>query len=227
MRNLALKLTKIVLKLFGFKIEYHSQVSQLPQQFILVANHVSLLDGIILLLYFPDVYILGDIEHKDIPILGRILTNWRYIGIDRKSQTSKIFSLDRIINYLIAGKSILIFPQGSTSRTIESFNIGAFVASKKTMVPIVPVFFAFQSLDDFCFSPPWNVFKSIKTILQSNNKEIKLYILPQIDPQTFTTSRELCEHVLSVYKNWYNIYQITPLLMQQTIQYWKKADYDL
>lgn len=185
----------------------HEYISNLPKQYIIIANHVSALDGFILFAHFPDCYVVSDIEHGDIPILGRIMKRLPYLGVDRKSAYAKIVSMDDIIRVLSSGKSIIIFPQGETAKTIDDhFKDGPFNAAKKTNVAVVPIFLEFQPLDVFYFGPPWNILTSFKKIYKAHKKYINIHLHKPIFANNFLTQKQFREHVITFYKNCYEIY---------------------
>lgn len=202
---------KTLLRLLDLNIEYKTESTPIPKQYILIVNHLSVIDALVLIKHFPNIYIFTDIEHERIFLLGRLIKLWNFIGVDRKSQSSKIRSMQTLIDHLAKGKSILIFPQGETSKNIQNFNIGAFVAAKKTFVPIVPVFLEFKTLNEFYFCPPWNVMNAFKKIYRSADKTITIRQFNPVSPGDFSNSAELKEYCLKKYQQWYQQFQV-PLI---------------
>jgi 1-acyl-sn-glycerol-3-phosphate acyltransferase len=65
----------------------------------------------------------------------------RHVPIDRSSTRSAMVMMQKAINHLNQGSSILIFPEGTRSEdgAIKRFKDGAFIIAKKAEVAILPV----------------------------------------------------------------------------------------
>lgn len=196
-----------LLNYLNLKIEILSPKNNLPKRFIVIANHVSILDAMILYVHFTDCCYVIDIEHTNIPIIGRIIKMMNILGVDRKSKLSRILSIEKTINHVSNGSNILIFPQGETSDQIIKFNLGAFITAKKTLVPIVPVFLEFKSIDMFCFSAPWNLVDAFRKITKAKDKTIKIRVHANVLPEKYENPQDLCDFLLNQYQQWYLIYQ--------------------
>lgn len=200
-------LCKSFFQFLNLKIEVNQTGIVFPKRFILISNHVSFLDGLILFSYIPDISIVSDIEHELIPIFGKLIKCIKTFKLDRRSISEKISSFEKLIIHVDQGNNILIFSQGETLIDINNFNIGAFIIAKKTCLPIIPVYIEFASINDFCFTPPWNFFESYKKIVKSKNKNIKIRIFSPIIPDEFNSEKDLAETLLMKYKKWNEIFQ--------------------
>jgi len=108
---------------------------------VLVANHRSLVD--ILALYKirrPFKWTSKD-ENFRLPFIGMVLSLTNSIRIKRESLRSGAQFLTQAEREISKGCSVLIFPEGTRSRTTEMrpFKEGAFLLAKKTGCGVIPI----------------------------------------------------------------------------------------
>lgn len=108
---------------------------------VLVANHRSLVD--ILALYKirrPFKWTSKD-ENFRLPFVGMVLSLTNSIRIKRESLRSGAQFLSQAEREIAKGSSVLIFPEGTRSRTTEMrpFKEGAFLLAKKMGCGVIPI----------------------------------------------------------------------------------------
>jgi len=108
---------------------------------VLVANHRSLVD--ILALYKirrPFKWTSKD-ENFKLPFIGMVLSLTHAVRIKRESIRSGTQFLVQAEKEMLKGSSILIFPEGTRSRTKEMrpFKEGAFVLASKMECGVIPI----------------------------------------------------------------------------------------
>ena len=108
---------------------------------VLVANHRSLID--ILALYKirrPFKWTSKD-ENFKLPFIGMVLSLTNSVRIKRESMRSGAQFLIQAENEMLKGSSILLFPEGTRSRSREMrpFKEGAFVLAKKLGCGVIPI----------------------------------------------------------------------------------------
>ena len=108
---------------------------------VLVANHRSLVD--ILALYKirrPFKWTSKD-ENFRLPFVGMVLSLTNSIRIKRESLRSGAQFLSQAEKEIAKGSSVLIFPEGTRSRTMEMrpFKEGAFLLAKKMGCGVIPI----------------------------------------------------------------------------------------
>jgi 1-acyl-sn-glycerol-3-phosphate acyltransferase len=108
---------------------------------VLVANHRSLVD--ILALYKirrPFKWTSKD-ENFRLPFVGMVLSLTNSIRIKRESLRSGAQFLSQAEREIAKGSSVLIFPEGTRSRTMEMrpFKEGAFLLAKKMGCGLIPI----------------------------------------------------------------------------------------
>lgn len=206
-RKMGTSALKPFVRSFGVKVNFHSDIKNLPKRYIMIANHVSALDIMLLLPYFPDLYVVSDVIHEKIPVFGRIAKFANTIPIDRKSHTSRMIGVEKLVEHLNKNHNVLIFPQATTSDKIEHFLQGAFIASKKTLLPIVPVFMVFNPLDVFHLrlgEPYKAALDKLRTV---ENKSVYIHVFPAFKPTDYATPEEFTQSALQQYQTWYKEFQ--------------------
>ncbi len=109
--------------------------------YVVVSNHQSLLDILVLFNLFFHFKFVSKIEIFKVPFIGWNMYLNRYIRLkrgDRKSVEQMMADAEKA---LAGGNSILIFPEGSRSPDgkVKPFKPGAFILAQKMRVPILPV----------------------------------------------------------------------------------------
>ena len=109
---------------------------------VVCANHQSNVDPpVIFRVVHPRLRVLYKHEIDQIPLLPRAFRMAGFVPIDRHNKESAMRSIELGAAALRAGKSFLIFPEGTRSRTDEllPFKKGGFRMAIKAGAPIVPV----------------------------------------------------------------------------------------
>lgn len=112
---------------------------------VYAANHVSFVD-----IWALEVALPGSLRFvaKEglfrIPIFGMALRISGQIPIDRGDRTQAIDAFSHAAEALRAGRSAIVFPEGTRSRDgrLQPFKKGAFVLAIRTQQPLVPVYVA-------------------------------------------------------------------------------------
>jgi 1-acyl-sn-glycerol-3-phosphate acyltransferase len=107
----------------------------------MVSNHLSLLDILVLFRLFRHYKWVSKIENFRIPFIGWNMRLNRYIELRRGERESVIQMMADCERTLRAGSSILMFPEGTRSRTgeLQAFKTGAFELALRTGSPILPI----------------------------------------------------------------------------------------
>lgn len=106
---------------------------------VLVANHLSWLDPIIIAATTPFVPIAKS-EVGAWPVLGRYVAGFGTLFVDRASPLSGALALLKARRMLEAGGTVLNFPEGTTtSGPLGPFKRGVFGLAARLDVPVAPV----------------------------------------------------------------------------------------
>ena len=111
-------------------------------RFMLVCNHCSNIDPVILLGYFPDSQLafISKRENKDIFLVGKLMHKLLCQLINRENDREALKTIINCINILKEDKaSIAVFPEGyiHDDRKFHHFRNGVFKIAQKANVPIV------------------------------------------------------------------------------------------
>jgi len=122
----------------------HESPYDKSRHYIYVANHISYLDGpLIVKTIGQRVRVLGKEEMTRIPIFGYIYRNV-VVTVDRSSPENRAKSVRILKSILNKNISVFIFPEGTFNHTtapLKDFYDGAFRIAIETQTPIKPVLF--------------------------------------------------------------------------------------
>jgi 1-acyl-sn-glycerol-3-phosphate acyltransferase len=108
---------------------------------VLVANHLSLLDILVLFRLFRHFKWVSKIENFRVPLIGWNMSLNGYVKLKRGDGASVRQMFRDCEQTLAAGSSLMIFPEGTRSPTgrMRAFKPGAFEIALRTKSPIVPI----------------------------------------------------------------------------------------
>jgi 1-acyl-sn-glycerol-3-phosphate acyltransferase len=109
--------------------------------YVMVANHQSLLDILILFRLFAHFKWVSKIENFSIPCIGWNMRLNEYIELKRGDKQSIAEMMTACDTSLAEGNSIMMFPEGTRSEDgkLKSFKHGAFTLALRNGVPILPI----------------------------------------------------------------------------------------
>lgn len=109
--------------------------------YVMVANHQSLLDILVLFRLFVHFKWVSKEEIFRVPCIGWNMSMNRYIRLRRGDRESIAKMMRQCGDTLDGGSSIMIFPEGTRSidGRLKSFKTGAFVLAKNHRVPLLPI----------------------------------------------------------------------------------------
>lgn len=144
--RLALYLTKVLDRMMLFVAGVKLEVTGLEKinprlGYVFVGNHRSHVDAAVVFKTIPgDVRFLIKKEVFRIPLLSFALRTMGMIEVDRSDTEAAARSIDRAVSEIRAGRSVILFPEGTRSRKPEvlPFKKGAFVLAIKSQAAVVP-----------------------------------------------------------------------------------------
>ncbi len=188
---------KTLMFVLGLKLELKNFDKKLfkDRQWIVIGNHTSFLDPVILFSVVPGTLRFFYKSGVDkVPIISWAFKVSKYISVDRDNPRKAEESVRRAINIIKEEKSdsIGIFPEGTRSRDgkIKRFKRGAFVLAKEHNLPILPVYFR-----GFYYAMP----KGRKLIYPS---KLQIEFLPPISEEVVKnkSDKELRDLAYNLYK---------------------------
>src|SRR5690606_37635119 len=109
------------------------------QTYVMVANHLSLLDILVLFRLFVHFKWVSKIENFRVPCIGWNMRLNRYIPLRRGDRESVVRMMEACEKTLAEGNSIMMFPEGTRSRDglLRPFKTGAFELALRTGLPLL------------------------------------------------------------------------------------------
>lgn len=108
---------------------------------VLVANHESLGDILVLFGLFRPFKWVSKAENFKLPFIGWNMRLNRYVPLVRGDRESVVRMLQQCEGWLARGVPVLLFPEGTRSHDgqLKPFKDGAFALAVKTGAPVIPV----------------------------------------------------------------------------------------
>jgi 1-acyl-sn-glycerol-3-phosphate acyltransferase len=109
---------------------------------VVVANHASYLDGIILTAALPAGFTyLIKLEMNRVPIAGFILRRLGSAFVDRNDRNDRQRTARALHSLATRGSALGFFPEGTFDESpgLKEFHLGAFAAAARAKLPVVPV----------------------------------------------------------------------------------------
>ena len=112
---------------------------------LVVANHRSTIDILLLLDLFGG-HLLARGDMADWPVFGRLARTGGTLFVDRADPASGAAAVQRVRERLRRGKTIGVFPEGTTfdDDEVRPFHAGAFVAAAREKAEVLPVGIAYE-----------------------------------------------------------------------------------
>lgn len=134
--------SRFALRVFGVEVRVRGAENlHRDGAYIYVTNHASMFDIPAIMSILPRVRIMFKKELSYVPIWGWALRWGYHIMVDRGKGAEAMKSLDRAVESIKTGGSIILFAEGTRTRDgkLLPFKRGAFSLAAKSGVPIVPI----------------------------------------------------------------------------------------
>lgn len=141
-QRIAAALARSVFIVTGTRVTVTGVDNLPPDHCIVVANHASYVDGVLLKAYLPGHFnfvIKG--EMRDIPVVHFLLRRAGSKFVERNKHSGSARDARQIVKAAQDGESIGFFPEGTfrKERGVGRFRGGAFVAALRGELPVIPV----------------------------------------------------------------------------------------
>lgn len=146
-KKIRLKYAQQLLSKLNIQIKVKN-IEKLPQdgQFLLVSNHRSIIDPLIIEIALKDTNIFGQWIAKEelskSPFFATFVKNAGTILLNRENKSMSDF-FKKIKVSVTEGNSIFIFPEGTRNKTktkLSSFKSGTQIIALKNRLPMLPVY---------------------------------------------------------------------------------------
>ncbi len=162
------------------------------QAYIIIPNHQSMLDIVFFNMLRHRLRWVSKVEIFRVPLVGWEMKMVKYIELVRGNKSSVIKMMEKCVESLQDGISVVIFPEGTRSLTgaIGKFKTGAFQLAVRTDKPLLPVL----------IDGTGEIMPKKGGIIFRNRKTVRIRVLDPIFPGQFGTGdpEELAARVQSV-----------------------------
>ncbi len=134
---------RLVMRIYGIRIVLACQAPKPPVSgVLLMGNHVAWLDHLVVFTAL-DEYMIGldAVENMRVPVYGRAAVAWGQIPIDRSDHAAARRSCDAVASALQQGTPVLVFPEGTRTKTgdLGPFKKGVFHAALGASAVVLPI----------------------------------------------------------------------------------------
>ncbi|MFD2037062.1 lysophospholipid acyltransferase family protein [Belliella marina] len=169
--------------LVGIRYHVHGKEHIDPKQpYIYIFNHRSFIDApVIPMAIHQELRAIGKKELSKIPVFG-FITSRLAVWVDRKDVNSRKVSVQKLLEILNTGISIVVAPEGTrndSDQTLLPFQKGAFRIAVETGIPILPM--AVIGAD--------KIMRKGSILLRPG--KIDIYFSAPIDPMPFRESNDI------------------------------------
>lgn len=200
----------VFVKTVNIDLRIHQRyLKKIPKQYIVVANHPSLLDNIGLAQVF-DVRYLAKAEVKNWPIFGRITTAAGTMYVDREDKASRKATYTLLSDVIKNKYSIGVYIEGGCKgkRIHLPFKAGAFETAIENKIPVIPVLINYEAQEDIAWGLNEGTIEKVYNIMTAKNNVAHYHIFEAVDPSEFNSATELREYMQDLYLKWQDKYLI-------------------
>ncbi|MBO9128966.1 lysophospholipid acyltransferase family protein [Bacillus sp. 165] len=187
------RLVRQILKLRGIRLQVEGKSNLPAEAVLLVANHESHLDPIILYACLDRIpYFVMKQEIEKIPVFRSWTQEIGHIALKRGDRRSSVEVVRRMKQYLQIGKDVLIFPEGTINYGEKElpFKPGSFRPAHETGASVVPV----------TIQGTARLLEKQQFMLKSGTVEIKIHPKIETKEGKWDSTRELSAYAEQIIK---------------------------
>ncbi len=127
--------------LSGMPLRLHGTENLPPGQCVVVANHASYLDGVVMAAALPARFgFVIKREMNEVPVAGLLLRRIGSEFVDRHNRHKGGTDARRVLRTAASGHSLVFFPEGTFKPEVGlgKFHTGAFAIAVRAACPVVP-----------------------------------------------------------------------------------------
>jgi 1-acyl-sn-glycerol-3-phosphate acyltransferase len=164
---------------------------------LLVANHVSWLDPVLIFLCCPSAFV-AKAETGRWPLVGKIVTGVDTLLLSRQSVRSIRSTREKVTQRLQNGTTITVFPEATTSdgTLVLPFKAAFFQSAIDALAPVIPVAITYgRTLDErspYAFVGDATLVDSLVRMARSPGIDVRLSFLPPLSPTEIHDRTVLC-----------------------------------
>ena len=195
----------LALKVLNIQIQ-HNKNPKIPGARLIICNHLSYLDIMILFAYYPSLFITSN-ENKETPVLGHLAKLAKCFFIERRKEKRQPETVANEINLikrkLNDGFNVFLFPEGTTSNgsQVLPFKLAFFQTAIDCQKEILPLCIKYTSINDepfqnknanlVCWYGEMTFIDHLFKVSQLREIIVTLNELSPVDSKNFTNKTEL------------------------------------
>lgn len=155
---------------------------------LLVANHRSMLDVLVILSRFGG-HMLSRGDLAKWPVFGRLAAVGETLYVDRSNPTSGASSIRELSRQLSLGRTVTVFAEGTThpDDAVRPFHPGAFVAALGAGAEVVPLGLAYADPHAVFFEETFGA--HLTRLMTAPKTRVALHVGPSVDPHGLNAKR--------------------------------------
>ena len=140
--------SKIGLVIFGVKVRKDFTISGYHQNYLIVSNHLSYLDILVISSFFPTCFVTSQ-EMKETPFLGQLCMLGGCLFVERRKRSGITNEVKELALALASGLNVVIFPEARSTNgeAVIPFRRPLFQAAINSQTDILPMCINYRTLD--------------------------------------------------------------------------------
>lgn len=209
---------RIGLWIFGIKVDVRNvpRNSEMLNNVLVVSNHLSYLDILIISSVFPSLYITS-VEVQHTFFLGLMSRLAGSLFVERRNKTKLLKEIDAIATVLKSGFTITLFPEGTSSNgdNVLPFKSSLFSAAEKAEITIQPICIRYMEIDNHPITPKTRdyayyygdiqFFPHLMNLFTVESIKVRLSFLDQVKTNSWTDRKEMVDTVHKMILDSYNV----------------------
>lgn len=185
----------IFLAVLRIKVKFKDDYLLSPDQnFLIVSNHLSYLDVLILSSRFPSCFVTSK-EVKATPFLGQIVSLAGCLFVDRKDKRNLRGEINELRDALNYGLNVTVFPEATSTNGdgVLRFRRPLFESSLATGKPILPLTINYQTIshkdvsyknrDLVCWYGDMDFFPHFMKVLEQKEITVEVIVAEAFKPE--------------------------------------------
>ncbi|HEX3035653.1 MAG TPA: lysophospholipid acyltransferase family protein [Thermodesulfobacteriota bacterium] len=149
--------SNVVLKVLGIKVKVrnYERLSKTDESCLIVSNHLSYIDVLIISSVIPPVFIASIDEVRDRFLVGTVAKFGGSVFVERRNRAYLSQEIKVISDLLNEGFNVVLFPEGSTSNgeRVLSFKSSFIAPAIKSNVDILPICLKYLRINGESINP--------------------------------------------------------------------------
>lgn len=140
--------SRVGLRIFNVKVRKNFSPIDPDENYLIVSNHLSYLDILIISSYFPTCFVTSN-EMKETPFLGQLCLLGGCLFVERRSRAGITSEVKELSSALANGLNVVIFPEATSTNgeAVIRFRRPLFQAALNSRSKVLPVCLNYRTLD--------------------------------------------------------------------------------